>query len=65
MAEKVATDTGCAGDQGASVGVFRTHYRRKMPVLPAPLLSPHFPKGTGSGEGVSLNMRHLGIIKDS
>ena len=54
MAKKVAWDPGCAGDTRASWEVSRTHYRRKMPILSVPLLSPHLPKETGSGEGIGL-----------
>lgn len=32
---------------GHSCEVSRTHYGRKLPILPVPLLSPHFPKGSG------------------
>lgn len=45
---------------GCSCAAFRTRYGRKMFILSVPLLSPHFPKGTGSGEGTGLRDEALG-----
>lgn len=35
--------------QGHSCAVSRAHYRRKMPILPVPLVVPTIPKREGSG----------------
>ena len=49
----------CSGHQGF-LEVSRTHHRRKMPILSVPLLSPHLPKETGSGEGIGLRQEAPG-----